>query len=202
MTRKKVSRQPDATRRKLVEAALGLMLRKGFNGTSVEDVCKEAGVTKGSFFHHFDSKEAIGTAAVAAWGEFGFALYAVAWKKPAGPLEEIHRLFDIMAGFTRRPEPCMCMVGMMSQEMCLENEAFRAACVKELDTWTGMMRSRLAAAKKQLKPKSGFDPAAVAWFLNSLWQGSMLVGKARQSPAMIRANLKLARAWVDALLTR
>jgi TetR/AcrR family transcriptional repressor of nem operon len=39
----------------------------------------------------------------------------------------------------------------------------------------------------------------VAWFLNSLWQGSALVGKARQSMEMIRANLRLARAYVDLL---
>jgi TetR/AcrR family transcriptional regulator, transcriptional repressor for nem operon len=41
-----------------------------------------------------------------------------------------------------------------------------------------------------------FDASSVAWFLNSLWQGSMLIGKTCETPVMIRNNLRLARAWV------
>ena len=44
-----------------------------------------------------------------------------------------------------------------------------------------------------------FDPESAAWFLNSLWQGSMLIGKTRQAPEMIRRNIEFARAWVDSL---
>jgi TetR/AcrR family transcriptional repressor of nem operon len=87
----------------------------------------------------------------------------------------------------------------LSQELAGEHPGFRAACARELDIWTEMFRSRLEAAKRQLKPAVNFDPAEVAWFLNSLWQGSALVGKARQSPELIRTNLRLARAYVDSL---
>lgn len=187
------------TRRKLMEATTALMLRQGFNGTTVDEICAEAGVTKGSFFHHFENKDEIGQAVVKAWGEFGQSVYAGAWKQPGEPLEEIHRLFDIMDGITRRPEPCVCLVGMLTQEMSGKHRGFRAACARELDIWTEMFRSRLGEAKQQLKPAVNFDPAEVAWFLNSLWQGSALIGKARQSRETIRANIKLARAYVDSL---
>jgi TetR/AcrR family transcriptional repressor of nem operon len=196
----KVSRkQPETTRRKLIEATMSLMLKRGFNATTVDEICAEAGVTKGSFFHHFENKDDIGQAVVKAWGEFGQAVYAEAWKQPGEPLEEIHRLFDIMDGLTRRPEPCVCLVGMLSQEMSGEHPGFRAACARELDIWTEMFRSRLEAAKQKLKPAVNFDPAEVASFLNSVWQGSALIGKARQSPEMICANVRLARAYVDSL---
>jgi TetR/AcrR family transcriptional repressor of nem operon len=199
MTHKVSRKQPEMTRRKLIEATTALMLRQGFNATTVDEICAEAGVTKGSFFHHFDSKDDIGQAVVKAWGEFGQSVYAEAWKQPGEPLQEIHRLFDIMEGLTRRPEPCVCLVGMLTQELSGEHPGFRAACARELDIWTEMFRSRLEAAKQQLKPAVNFDPAEVAWFLNSLWQGSALVGKARQSTKMIRANLRLARDYVDSL---
>jgi len=191
-------KQPEA-RRKLIEATTALMLRQGFNATTLDEICAEAGVAKGSFFYHFENKDDIGQAVVKSWGEFGQALYGEAWKKPGKPLEEIHRLFDIMEGITRRPEPCVCLVGMLTQEMSGEHPGFRTSCARELDTWTEMFRSRLEAAKQQLETAADFDPGEVAWFLNSLWQGSALIGKARQSTEMIRANLKVARAYVDSL---
>ena len=201
MNNKKHIKQPETTRRKLIEATTALMLRQGFNATTVDEICAEAAVTKGSFFHHFENKDDIGQAVVKAWGEFGQSLYSEAWKTPGEPLEEIHRLFDIMDGLTRRPEPCVCLVGMLTQEMSGEHPDFRATCERELDFWTEMFRSRLQAAKQQLKPAVNFDPAELAWYLNSIWQGSALIGKARQSTDMIRANLRLARAYVDSLFT-
>jgi TetR/AcrR family transcriptional regulator, transcriptional repressor for nem operon len=199
MNSKAPRKQPEATRRKLIEATVALMLKRGFNATTVDEICAEAGVTKGSFFYHFENKDDIGQAVVKTWGEFGQSIYAEAWKQPGEPLEEIHRLFDIMDGLTRRPEPCVCLVGMLTQELSGEHPGFRAACARELDTWTEMFRSRLEAAKQQLQTTVNFDPAEVAWFLNSLWQGSALVGKAGPSTEMIRANLRLARAYVDSL---
>lgn len=177
------------------------MLRQGFAGTSVDMICSEAGVTKGSFFHHFESKEAICRAAVEWWGRMGSSLYNVAWQNTsAGPLKRLHQMLDIMAGFTmRKDQDCVCMVGMMSQELASTNPVMQAACAAELQHWTDNVARMLAEAKKQLKPSRDFDPKAVAWFLNSLWQGSMLVGKTASSQAMIRANLKIAREFVDSL---
>ncbi len=54
---------PVGAKSKLLEAAIVLIRTKGFAGTSVDDLCTAAGVTKGAFFHHFASKEALGVAA-------------------------------------------------------------------------------------------------------------------------------------------
>jgi AcrR family transcriptional regulator len=44
------------TRQRLIKAAVDLYSKKGFAGASVEDVARRAGVTKGAFYHHFESK--------------------------------------------------------------------------------------------------------------------------------------------------
>src|SRR5690242_19757778 len=58
---RKKSENPIA-KKKFLDAAQKLMIQKGFAATSLEDICKVAGLTKGSFFHYFKSKEALGKA--------------------------------------------------------------------------------------------------------------------------------------------
>lgn len=196
-----MKRNPAETRAKLIAATVGLILRQGFAATTVEQVCAEAGLTKGSFFHYFENKEAIGRAALDWWGQMGTELYSAAWKaQDIDPLEQIYRFFDIMVGFARSPNgPCTCVVGMLSQEMAGSHPHMREVCSGHLTDWTNNAAKMLAAAKKVHPPKVKFDPERVAWFLNSVWQGSMLIAKTRQTPEMIVSNLEQARAYVNGL---
>jgi len=58
------TKQLPETKRKLVDAGVALMRQRGFSATTVDDICAEAGVTKGGFFHYFKSKDDLATAAV------------------------------------------------------------------------------------------------------------------------------------------
>jgi len=194
-------RDPEGTRQRLVEAGLSLMLRQGFNATSVDQVCAEAGLTKGSFFHHFASKEDLAGAVVDYFADYGTILYSAAWRDPAtDPLDQIHALFNIMTEFTQRPDDaCVCMIGMMAQETAAENPAMRDRCAGHLSNWSIMMKDRLTAAKERYPVRTDFDPEHVAWFLNSLWQGSMLIAKTLQNQTMIAENIRIARDYIDRL---
>ncbi len=197
-TSKKRERNPTETRGKLIGATVQLILKQGFAATSVDQICTLAGVTKGSFFHHFENKDAIGKAAILWWGDFGTNLYAEAWKDAGvDPLEQVYRMLDIMSGFTEREEEvCTCVVGMLSQELAQSNPMLRAECAMQLDRWTENVTRLLTEAKAKHCPEAVFEPVEIAWFLNSLWQGSMLVSKACDRPEMIRRNLQFARSWV------
>lgn len=191
-------RDPEGTRAALVDATVGLILRQGYTATSVGQICKEAEVTKGSFFHHFESKDAIGRAAIEWWGGFGTSLYAEAWKDAdADPLAQLGAMLDIMDGFTRRDdEVCTCVVGIISQETALSNDDLRATAARELDRWTENTARLISGAKDRHCPEADFEPEDLAAHLNALWQGSMLIAKARQDPALIRRNLSQAREWL------
>ncbi|CAN5908234.1 TetR/AcrR family transcriptional regulator [soil metagenome] len=204
LSRSSIKRNPVETKAKLVGATVNLMLRQGFSATTIDQVCAEAGLSKGSFFHHFDSKEAIGHAAVEWWGQMGTTLYAEAWADESmDPLDQLHRMFDIMIGFTQRPDDtCVCMVGMMSQELSQTHPLMREVCSRELGVWTRNVAKILRDAKEKHCPDKDFDPDSVAWFLNSIWQGSMLIGKTRQKAELIVSNIKLARAYVDGLFEK
>jgi len=63
---------------KLLDAALHVVRAKGYAAAAVDDICREAGLTKGSFFHHFKSKDDLALDAAAYWGTTTAALFAAA----------------------------------------------------------------------------------------------------------------------------
>jgi TetR/AcrR family transcriptional regulator, transcriptional repressor for nem operon len=193
------TRNPVETRRKLIDAAVRLLLHQGFAATTVDQICAEAGLTKGSFFHYFDTKEAIAEGAVAAFSEMGMSLYAPALAA-VDPLERLYRLLDIMGGLVVQSEnPIACLVGMLSQEMSLTHPAMRQACVGHMNAWLAMVAELLVAAKAAHPPRVDFDPEQVAWLLYSLWQGSMLIGKAQAKPELVVSVVRQGRAYIESL---
>src|SRR5579864_7854085 len=63
---------------RFLDAALKVIRTKGYDATTIDDICAAARLTKGSFFHHFKSKEELGVAAAAHWGETTADLFASA----------------------------------------------------------------------------------------------------------------------------
>jgi TetR/AcrR family transcriptional repressor of nem operon len=63
---------------RILDAALHVIRAKGYTATRIEDICEAAGLTKGSFFHHFKSKEDLALAAAEYWGYRTSALFAAA----------------------------------------------------------------------------------------------------------------------------
>jgi TetR/AcrR family transcriptional repressor of nem operon len=186
---------------RLIGAAIELILSQGYNATTVDQICQAAELTKGSFFHYFKNKEVLGIAALETWGAYGKTIYAEAWDDDSDrPLEALYRFIEIMTELSMRPEaPCRCVVGTISQEMAQTNEGLRDACSLQLSIWTEMTAQLIKRAKAHSAPNKAFEPDELAWFLNGIWQGSMLIAKTRQNPQIIAQNLEHARRYVSCL---
>ncbi len=188
-------------RDKLLDAAIGLMRDRGYNATTVDHICVEAGVTKGAFFHHFKSKEAIAEAAVDEWCRRRVARYTEDLGDPSDdPLARIDRWLDGLIESVREPvERPVCLLGMLSQEMAGSNSRMRTVCQAKLEGWTGLVAQLLDAARRIHAPRRDFDSLQIGWMLNSLWQGSLLVAKTRRDPEVVANNLRHAKAYIGTL---
>lgn len=192
---------PEAKRR-LLDAAMQLMIRQGFTATTVDEICGEAKLTKGSFFHYFKTKEEIGEAALDHYWEAQRAAFLNAeFTRITDPLERLHGFLDFMIQMVRRgPLSQGCLMGNLTQELAHTHPAIRQKCEARFGHFVGNISKTLQAAKAKYRPKADFDPDSVGTLFVSLMQGSILLAKARQDPRPLVDNLNHFRAYVDSLL--
>ena len=57
----------EETRSRILESAIKLFSNRGYNKASVDDICADAGISKGAFYHHFKSKQALFPALLDGW---------------------------------------------------------------------------------------------------------------------------------------
>jgi TetR/AcrR family transcriptional repressor of nem operon len=188
--------RPAPARDRLLDAALGVIRAKGFSATSVDDLCAAAGVTKGAFFHHFESKEALGVAAADHWSEVTGAFFAAApYHAPADPLE---RVFGYLA-FRREiiegdlPE-FTCLVGTMAQELHQTSPAVTAACEASISAHSARVEADIVAAMRErgLDPdgtQTGWSAKSLALHMQAVLQGAFILAKATGGPDIARESV-------------
>ena len=62
-----MQQRSEETRARILESAIKLFSTRGFGAASVDDICEEAGISKGAFYHHFESKQALFLALLDGW---------------------------------------------------------------------------------------------------------------------------------------
>ena len=137
---------------KLLNAALNVIRAKGYAATTVDDICHAAGVTKGSFFHHFKSKDDLALSAAAYWGEMTEGFFASApYQQSKDPLRTACSATSIFAArFCSGDLPdYTCLLGTLVQETYATHPDIRAACDKGMSTHIAILRATS-------KPRSGF----------------------------------------------
>lgn len=197
----KTPRRPDG-RARLLDAARDAFRRDGYAATSVDDLCRLAGVTKGAFFHHFASKEDLARAAVAEWGAVTGALFRAA---PYAALPDpVARVFGYLA-FRRalaegEPAAISCLFGALAQETAAAMPQLRAEVWSGLDAHVGMVAADLAAAKAICAPQADWDPGQLALFTQATLQGAFILAKAKGDSAVARDMIVHLETYVASLL--
>jgi TetR/AcrR family transcriptional regulator, transcriptional repressor for nem operon len=178
-------------RDKILNAALTAIRTKGYTATTVDDLCAMAGVTKGAFFHHFASKDALGVAAAEHWSKVTSGFFAEApYHRHDDPLERVLAYIafrrDILQG--ELPE-FTCLVGTMAQEVHQSSRAIAAACDASISGHAATIEPYIAEAMEQrgLDPAgadTGWSAASLALHTQAVLQGAFILAKAKGGPAI------------------
>ena len=195
-------RDSTETRGRLLAAARDVIRAKGYTATTVDDICAAAGLTKGSFFHHFDSKEALGIAAVEAFNAMAGELFGAApYQASDDPRERIFGYVDLrIAMLTGEISQYTCLIGTTVQETYQTHPALRATCDRMLSEHVAMLTRDLAAAKARYAPAASWEPQSVGYFMQCVLQGGFIFAKAQQNPNVAAASLGHLRTYLETLL--
>lgn len=186
---------------KLLDAALYVIRAKGYAATTVDDICRHAGVTKGSFFHHFKSKEELALAAINHFSEMAEGLFAAApYHQAQDPLERLLGYVDFRASILEGELPeYTCLLGMLVQETYATHQEIRAACDRGMSAHVAELTRDIEAAKKHYAPDAEWSVESVGYFIQSVLQGSFIFAKAKQSPEIARESLAHLRRYLTGL---
>lgn len=169
-------------RERLLEAARDIIRLKGYSATSVDDLCVAAGVTKGAFFHHFKSKEAIGVAAADYWSQTTSALFASAdYHRHDDPLDRFLGYIALRRQLLSGDIPDFtCLVGTMVQETYESSPAIRAACDASIRGHAATLIPDIEAAM-QSRGVTGVSAESLAFHTQAVIQGAFILAKAQGS---------------------
>lgn len=189
-------------REKLLDAALRLIRERGFAACSVDDLCADAGVTKGAFFHHFPSKEALGVAAAQHWSTTTERVFVDApYQQAADPFDRILGYLDLRAwmigGDTSK---FTCLAGTLAQEVHLSHPAVRDAAGTSISDHAARLAPDLAAAIRRHAPDAGLDALSLAMHIQTVMQGAFVMAKAQADSAIAVESIGHLRRYLCLLL--
>jgi len=192
----------EGPKRKLLDAALRVIRSQGYAGSSVDDICREAGVTKGSFFHHFKGKDDLAVAATEHWtGVTGNLFESAPFQGVADPRERVLAYIDFRSSLIQGDLPDFtCLLGTMVQETYSTHPDIRDACNRAILFHAHTVEADLAQAKRLYAPKAKWQPLDVALFAQAAIQGAFVLAKAQNDPAAARRAIAHLREYVSSLL--
>jgi TetR/AcrR family transcriptional regulator, transcriptional repressor for nem operon len=201
--RREPSEWPE-TKRRLVDAGVALMRLRGFNATSLDEICSAARVTKGGFFHYFKNKDEMAKAALTQYSETrAKARQSAPFGKLADPLERVYGRLEFEKQFRSASQLTKgCLIGTLAQEVSLTSPKLRSACMDSLQRTAQDFERDLAEAKAAHAPKEDFDPGNLARLFVTIVQGSMIMAKAAGSNAVMVENLEQFRRHLEFLFGR
>ena len=197
-----VAKRAEASAERLLDAAVHVIRSKGYSAARVEDICAEAGLTKGAFFHHFASKEACAVAAAAHFAARADALFdAAPYTLLPDPRARVLGYVEFRKAILQGELPQFtCLLGTMVQEAYDTHPAIREACDRYISEHAGRLEADLKQAKALYAPAADWSAESAALFSQAVLQGSFVLAKAKSGPKVAADCLDHLKRYFEALL--
>ena len=193
----KTAEKPLPAREKLIFAGVDLFRRHGYVATPVDAICTAAGVSKGAFFHHFASKEALAEACMDQWDDL-----MAGWDAGHAAAADGADAVTILATYMRRSTAFLadpktfasCLPGTTVQEISESHPALRDRANQCFTKAHNRFQTLLAAAASEKQTTVDTDALAQLWI--GTIQGSLILFKASRDVRVIDSNMSHVSQYI------
>ncbi|QEZ43059.1 TetR/AcrR family transcriptional regulator [Cupriavidus oxalaticus] len=178
---------------RLTKAGRELFSRHGFNATGIQQITDHAGVPKGSFYNHFDSKEAFAAAIIAQYAAYLQRSWeAMMEAAPPQPMAAIRYVFEQMiAHHEAKTERAGCLVGNFAAEIASSSDTCRVALQAAQLAWRERLAGMIADAQADGAIRTDIAAAELSGLAWDTWEGALLRMKLERSAAPLRRSVDL-----------
>ena len=199
-------RDATATREKILDAAQREVLRRGFSGTSVDAIHEAAGVSRGTLFYHFPSKDNLARALLERYAKsdrrITDELMERAERLATDPLQQVLIFLllheDLLRWYEREDDPG-CLFASYSYEAGLFDDQTHRLISDSVDHWRTLLGGKLEAAAERHPPRAPTDPWVLADMAYGLLQGAFILSRVRGDARLMVEQLRQFVALLEAL---
>ena len=167
-----------SVREQLIEAGLATLHLHGFNGSGVQSITDAAGVPKGSFYNHFESKEALALEALERFWQLGNSRRTLLSDTSLDPVERLRRHFRSLGeAVVRQDFQRGCLIGNFSTELSTQSSEIRERLATIYAAWSRSIESCVREAEKAGRVMPRLSAGMIAAFLVNAWEGAALRSK-------------------------
>ncbi len=181
-----------STREQILKAGLKCLEQRGYNGVGVQDITDAAGVPKGSFYNHFESKEALGAEIVERYGAEP-ARREILGDRSVAPLERLRRHFErLNTVFTDAKFERGCILGNFSAELSGQSDLIRGSLRGLYARWTEDIEAAISEAQESGAIANKAKSADIAAFLLDAYEGALLRARVERTARPFLRFMKFA----------
>jgi TetR/AcrR family transcriptional repressor of nem operon len=187
-------------RDKLVTAAQGLMLTQGYQPTSVDEIIATAGVSKGSFYHYFKSKEELGSAVAEDYLEQAVAVLGKGnYQDVEDPLERAFAFVDHIEAASTRLWNHGCMLGSFAIDLS-DTHPEIATCLDQLMNRLELrLEPLLAPIAAACTGEDAPTSRQLANHMMTVIEGGIVMAKAHGNPSRMAEAIHEFRRYLKAI---
>ena len=198
-------RDGSATKEKILEVAKQLLLDHGYGGMSVDQVIESAGITKGAFFHHFKSKNALAQALLDRYikvdDEMLHDLVGRAEKLSHDPLQQylifVGLLEEVLRGLNEPPPGCLIASYIYQMEMFTPDT--QQSVIEGFNEWERILGEKLEAALQKYDTLLPVTAGQLYDNLLSLFEGGVIMGKVYRKTETLAEQVGQHKNYVELL---
>lgn len=194
------------TREKLLDAAEGLINRQGFAATSIDQILERVGATKGTFFYHFASKQALADALIRRFAAQDRAVLASCVDRSRTLADDPVQRLDVFVGLLLEvaevldgtPEPG-CLFATYCFESGLFDPATNDVIADAIRRWRDEVGALIRAAAEQRSPRVAIDADSLADMLTVIFEGAFVLSRTVGGGSVFGDQLRHYRRYLRLL---